>query len=85
MADPDRRVHVQITWDPMSAFNMSDDSMFPMVAAGGDSISDVILKDVPVEFMLKMIPLQVHWHETSEHSVGGLLVRLSYLFYWTKP
>ena len=68
-------VRVQVTWDPVSAFDIEDDSIFPMVAAGGDKISDVLLTGAKPEYMLKMIPLQIHWHETSEHSVAGMLVR----------
>lgn len=65
---------LQVSWDPFSAFDMEDDSLFPIVAAGGDRISDVILKDdVRAEYMLKMIPLQIHWHVASEHSIGGML------------
>lgn len=67
---------MQIAWDPVAAFDIANDDIFPMVAAGGDKISDVVLSsDVKADLMLKMVPLQVHWHVTSEHSVGGMLVR----------
>jgi hypothetical protein len=66
---------VQISWDPATAFDMEDDSFFPSLAAGGDRISDVLLNETEVEFRFTMVPLNVHWHDTSEHSVGGYLVR----------
>jgi hypothetical protein len=66
---------VQIAWDPATAFDLEDDSIFPIVAAGGDRISDVLLNGTQVEYRFKMIPLNVHWHDVSEHSVGGYLVR----------
>lgn len=67
---------VQITWDVATAFDMSDDSIFPMLAAGGSRVADVVLDpSVPVDRRVKLIPLQLHWHETSEHAWDGLLVR----------
>lgn len=65
---------IQITWDPATAFDMDDDTIFPMVAAGGSGIADVILdRNIKPDRMIKMIPIQLHWHETSEHSWDGLL------------
>lgn len=53
-----------------------DADIFPVVAAGGSGIADVIQdRGVTPDLMLKMIPIQMHWHETSEHSWDGLLVR----------
>lgn len=64
---------IQITWDPATAFDMDAD-IFPVVAAGGDGIADVILdRGVTPDRKIKMIPIQLHWHETSEHSWDGLL------------
>lgn len=66
---------LQITWDAAEAFDMEDNTIFPMVAAGGNGIADVILDPtVKPDRMVKMIPIQLHWHETSEHSWDGLLV-----------
>eukprot|EP00892_Ulva_mutabilis_P000744 jgi/Ulvmu1/10670/UM066_0054.1 len=65
---------IQITWDPATAFDMDDDTIFPMVAAGGSSIADSILDaSITPDRMIKMIPIQLHWHETSEHSWDGML------------
>nr|QBP05104.1 alpha carbonic anhydrase 1 [Ulva prolifera] len=65
---------IQITWEPATAFDMDDDTIFPMVAAGGNGIADVILDpSIVPDRMIKMIPIQLHWHETSEHAWDGLL------------
>jgi hypothetical protein len=71
-SDPSR--WVQVTWDPITAFDMANDTIFPIVAAGGESISDVLLTGAPADRRLKMIPLEIHWLNGSEHSVDGLLV-----------
>lgn len=71
-------MHVQITWNASTAFDMEADD-FPLVAAGGSKISDVVLDDsIPIEFLLKVIPLQVHWHVPSEHKWDGMWVRIVY-------
>jgi hypothetical protein len=67
---------LQITWNTSTAFDVEDDSIFPIVAAGGDRVSDVLLNGAEVEYKFRMIPLNVHWHDVSEHSVGGYLVCL---------
>jgi hypothetical protein len=67
---------MQITWDPLSAFMGSSNSSFPLLAAGGKGIADVVQTGADVGFTLKMIPLQVHWHVTAEHMRDGKLVRL---------
>lgn len=69
---------MQITWDVDTAFDIEDDSIFPMLAAGGTGVADVVLDpSVTPDRMLKMIPIQLHWHETSEHAWDGMLVRFS--------
>lgn len=55
---------------------MEDDEIFPLLAAGGTGVADVMLDpSVQPDRMVKMIPIQLHWHETSEHSWDGMLVR----------
>lgn len=67
---------MQITWDVNTAFNISDDSIFPLLAAGGNGVMDVVLDPaVQSDRKVKMIPIQLHWHVTSEHAWDGMLVR----------
>lgn len=66
---------LQITWDTDTAFDMSNNDTFPVLAAGGNGVADVMLDpSVVPDRMVKMIPIQLHWHETSEHSWDGMLV-----------
>jgi hypothetical protein len=65
---------VQVGWDKTTAFDMQRDT-FPMIPAGGDNITHILLDDnVVPDYMLQMIPMQMHVHTVSEHSRGGLLV-----------
>jgi hypothetical protein len=66
-----RRDRAQVAWD-----RLADASKVPRVPAGGGAISDVLLhaRASPTE-RVKVQPVQFHFHEVSEHSVDGALVR----------
>ena len=65
----------QINWDTSVAFDISDDTIFPVLAAGGNGIADVVLDpSIEPDRMVKVVPIQLHWHVTSEHAWDGLMV-----------
>ena len=65
-----------MNWDSSTAFDMSDRSQFPAVPAGGTGLRDALLNpSATPDREVSMIPVQMHWHVTSEHSWQGMLVR----------
>ena len=69
---------VQINWDP-TQFDLTVDQ-FPKVPilAGANSITasqEFYNPQAPVDRFITMIPVQMHWHVVSEHSLNGNYVR----------
>lgn len=71
---------MQISWDPLQ-FDLTQPT-FPVVqvAAGATGVASSLETYNPaapaaVERTLTMVPVQMHWHVVSEHSLDGKYVR----------
>jgi hypothetical protein len=63
---------VQVQWDPIDP---EATPSLPEVKAGGTSIGNVFLDTAIVpDKTVRMVPIQFHFHTTSEHARGGVLV-----------